>query len=230
MGGDVTESRWNPPNPFTEDFVAKYQAGDKLHYIGRVPRNIEIVSVTPDGRYYKVILHHDGGRTGVKASRLVDNETEWQLNSGPTYNTQLNKSPTPRPMRFLPGQVVVNGDGSVSYQILGVAPQDPTSYEVHILKSRTPGRAGMTVYKQTKLVDRDYRLASSSRVAAMKLPDIDIDGEILMAGCLEHVCTIMRKSICDCGGHKLGYKDDELHGHGTWCKLVELSQGVKRAQ
>jgi hypothetical protein len=26
-------------------------------------------------------------------------------------------------------------------------------------------------------------------------------------------------SLCDCGGHKCGYRDDELHGHATWCKL-----------
>ena len=30
---------------------------------------------------------------------------------------------------------------------------------------------------------------------------------------------------CDCGGHKLGYKDDELHGHGRWCKLVKDANG-----
>ena len=33
--------------------------------------------------------------------------------------------------------------------------------------------------------------------------------------------SITKMSLCDCGGHKLGYSDDQLHGHGTWCKLVE---------
>lgn len=27
-------------------------------------------------------------------------------------------------------------------------------------------------------------------------------------------------SRCDCGGHKVGYKDNELFGHAHWCKLV----------
>jgi len=34
------------------------------------------------------------------------------------------------------------------------------------------------------------------------------------------------KSACDCGGHACGYKDDELHGHANWCKLVELAKHI----
>jgi hypothetical protein len=32
------------------------------------------------------------------------------------------------------------------------------------------------------------------------------------------------KSLCDCGGHKCGYRDDELHGHANWCTLVKHSE------
>lgn len=40
--------------------------------------------------------------------------------------------------------------------------------------------------------------------------------------------TISFASKCDCGGKKLGYRDDELHGHGQWCKLVkEADRGTK---
>ena len=27
--------------------------------------------------------------------------------------------------------------------------------------------------------------------------------------------------VCDCGGHKCGYKDDEPHGHAHWCRTKE---------
>lgn len=37
-----------------------------------------------------------------------------------------------------------------------------------------------------------------------------------------------RGSLCDCGAKKLGYSDAELHGHGQWCKLVEMSKGIHR--
>lgn len=41
---------------------------------------------------------------------------------------------------------------------------------------------------------------------------------------IEHIeVSLVIKSSCDCGGHKLGYRDDELHGHARWCELVRRS-------
>lgn len=34
------------------------------------------------------------------------------------------------------------------------------------------------------------------------------------------VARALEAPQCDCGGKTLGYRDDELHGHGPWCKLV----------
>lgn len=31
---------------------------------------------------------------------------------------------------------------------------------------------------------------------------------------------------CDCGAHKCGYRDDELHAHARWCELVTRGQTV----
>ena len=33
--------------------------------------------------------------------------------------------------------------------------------------------------------------------------------------------------VCDCGGHALGYKDTDLHGHGQWCKALKVYGGQK---
>lgn len=34
-------------------------------------------------------------------------------------------------------------------------------------------------------------------------------------------------TICDCGAHKLGYKDTDLHGHGPWCEVLKVYGGKK---
>lgn len=63
----------------------------------------------------------------------------------------------------------------------------------------------------------------------IQLPNIDIDEntKVKMAHDCEIFMTVTRKSPCDCGAHKCGYKDNELHAHARWCKLNELSQGAK---
>jgi len=33
--------------------------------------------------------------------------------------------------------------------------------------------------------------------------------------------------ICDCGAHKCGYADTDLHGHGSWCKVHEVYSDKK---
>lgn len=40
----------------------------------------------------------------------------------------------------------------------------------------------------------------------------------------EVMARALERAGCDCGGKKLGYRDDELHGHAQWCKLVMNAQ------
>lgn len=67
-----------------------------------------------------------------------------------------------------------------------------------------------------------------SRIGKMKLPDIDAD-DVFLKYEAKKFAEVVRTSQCDCGAHKCGYKDDELHAHARWCKLVELSKGVANA-
>jgi hypothetical protein len=47
---------------------------------------------------------------------------------------------------------------------------------------------------------------------------------------VEHFLTFERKSACDCGAHKCGYKDSELHGHAGWCKLNEITNLITHGE
>lgn len=53
---------------------------------------------------------------------------------------------------------------------------------------------------------------------AITFSNIDIDETVISAMKKQFAAAI--KTQCECGGHKLGYSDQELHGHGRWCPVV----------
>lgn len=119
--------------------------------------------------------------------------------------------------KFSVGDIVERVNGVAKYEILGV---DTASreYQVKVLRSINQRRAGVIDRKSMNMIDREYMKASAApgtySYKVESIPPHEVT----------HLCTITRKSKCDCGGHKLGYTDDQLFGHGTWCKLVELSK------
>jgi len=85
--------------------------------------------------------------------------------------------------------------------------------------------AGRKLSKTKGLIEKHFTLEPAATSTA-SFPNIDLD-EGTVTRLAEELKPLYRGQ-CDCGGHKCGYRDDELHGHARWCRLVEQSQGAKR--
>lgn len=213
-----------PAQPLTEELVAfQFAVGDqfkckRFHKTWEVIMPYYNANNTP--RYELREVSRGVSNLTTKSETLLSDVSLYTLCGGPSYT---GKPRVVAPHRYVAGDKLKstrNGAGAI-VTILSVV--DKETYRVkstHRLSDYDRERDALDDANLFTLVG-----GPSFGKPRMQLPDIDLESPFKT----EFLCEVVRKSICDCGGHKLGYRDDELHGHGTWCKLVELSQGVKRA-
>lgn len=90
---------------------------------------------------------------------------------------------------------------------------DITSHFIGHGKLHLPGIANSVGIKYG-IVDIEQSVAQYLKTS---LPTSNV------AKAIDYVKVTIQEAMspqCNCGARKLGYKDDELHGHARWCKLV----------
>lgn len=77
---------------------------------------------------------------------------------------------------------------------------------------------GITISSAIKYDITDIEMSCKQLITKQQLPagvvtTADIDEPVKRLDLTDVI------SLCDCGAHKCGYKDTELHGHSRWCRV-----------
>lgn len=104
---------------------------------------------------------------------------------------------------------------------------DITVHHIGVGKLHLPGIANSSGMKYG-IVDVELSVSQFIQHLPTTCPAVAMASMVKPVGTIEfEVSKDLKVGVmpqCDCGGHKTGYRNDELHGHARWCKLVLHAQ------
>jgi hypothetical protein len=203
---------WTPSNtPQAPVGQHKYAVGDKFTCPGK-QSIITIVGLNPTG--YDVISTMRSGQY-FKPMAMMENTNDYQL----IVNKAASTGGYVTTVFPIGAKLRLKISSSIRLTVISQGNTDPITNtpDSYVIEYTTGANAGHRAQRSFAHAHLRYEIVPGSIMTGPPA----FNGAAMQDAYEFKVTTVKaeKNSDCDCGGHKCGYRDDELHGHATWCKL-----------